>query len=193
MPHKFDPRMKDQLLSDERQKLLQPAKLLRSLGLRAGDTLADIGCGPGFFTLPAAEIVGARGLVYAADIQGDMLSTVKTRAAEANLTNVQVIKSSDTQVPIRPASVDMALMAFILHELDQRARFLHRVSRLLKPTGKLVVIEWEQQSDAPGPPANIRISAEDVIKDGEAAGLALAEQRSLNALHYLCVLTPATH
>jgi ubiquinone/menaquinone biosynthesis C-methylase UbiE len=193
MPQKFDPRLKDQLLSDERQKLLQPAKLLRSLGLRAGDKLADIGCGPGFFTLPAAEIVGARGLVYAADIQGDMLSTVKSRAADANFTNVQVIKSSDTQVPIRAASVDMALLAFTLHEIDQRARFLHRVSRLLKPTGKLIVIEWEKQSDAPGPPANVRLTAEDLIKDAEAAGLTLAEQRSLNVYHYLCILTPAPH
>jgi ubiquinone/menaquinone biosynthesis C-methylase UbiE len=193
MPQKFDPRMKDQLLSDERQKLLHPAKLLRSLGLRAGDTLADIGCGPGFFTLPAAEIVGVRGLVYAADIQGDMLSAVKTRATEANLTNVQVIKSSDTEVPIRAASVDMALLAFTLHEIEPRARFLHRVSRLLKPTGKLVIIEWEKQSDAPSPPANPPLTAEDAIKDAEAAGLALAEQRALNAYHYLCVLTPAAH
>ncbi|HEV2236655.1 MAG TPA: methyltransferase domain-containing protein [Ktedonobacterales bacterium] len=193
MAQKFDPRQKDQLLSEERQKLLQPAKLLRSLGLRAGDTLADIGCGPGFFTLPAAEIVGPRGLVYAADIQGDMLSAVKTRANEANLTNVQVIKSSDTQVPIRAASVDMALLAFTLHEIDQRARFLHRVSRLLKPSGKLIIIEWEKQSDAPGPPANARLTAEDAIKDAEAAGLVLAEQRNLNVFHYLCVLTPAAH
>jgi ubiquinone/menaquinone biosynthesis C-methylase UbiE len=191
MPQKFDPRMKDQLLTEERQKLLQPAKLLRSVGLRAGETLADIGCGPGFFTLPAAEIVGMRGLVYAADIQGDMLSAVKTRAAEAKLTNVQVIKSSDTQVPIPPESVDIALLAFTLHEIDQRARFLHRVSRLLKPAGKLVIIEWETQSDAPGPPASARIAADDVIKDAEAAGLTLAEQRSLNVYHYLCILTPA--
>jgi ubiquinone/menaquinone biosynthesis C-methylase UbiE len=191
MPVKFDPRLKDQLLSEERQKLLQPAKLLRSLGLRAGEALADIGCGPGFFTLPAAEIVGARGLVYAADIQGDMLSAVKTRANDANLTNVQVIKSSDTQVPIPPASVDMVLLAFTLHEIDQRARFLHRVSRLLKPGGKLVVIEWERQPDAPGPQINVPVTAEDVAKDAEAAGLTVAEQRSLNPSHYLCVLTSA--
>jgi ubiquinone/menaquinone biosynthesis C-methylase UbiE len=189
MPVKFDPRLKDQLLSEERQKLLQPAKLLRSLGLRAGEALADIGCGPGFFTLPAAEIVGVRGLVYAADVQGDMLSAVRTRANEANLNNVQVIKSSDTQVPIPPASVDVVLLAFTLHEIDQRARFLHRVSRLLKPGGKLVVIEYEKQSDAPGPPANVRLTAEDLAKDAEAAGLTVAEQRSLNVYHYLCVLT----
>src|SRR6516225_5128656 len=187
MPLKFDPRLKDQLLAEERQKLLQPAKLLRSLGLHAGDALADIGCGPGFFTLPAAEIVGTRGLVYAADIQGDMLSAVKTRANEAKLTNVQVVKSNDTQVPIPTASVDMVLLAFTLNEIDQRARFLHRVSRLLKPGGKLVIIEWEKQSDAPGPPANLRLSADDVAKDAEAAGLLVSEQRSLNVYHYLCV------
>lgn len=191
MPLKFDPRLKDQLLAEERQRLLQPSKLLRSLGLHAGDALADIGCGPGFFTLPAAEIVGVRGLIYAADIQGDMLSTVKTRASEAKLNNIQVVKSNDTQVPIPPASVDMVLLAFTLHEIDQRARFLHRVSRLLKPGGKLVVIEWEKQSDTPGPPANTRLTPDDVAKDAEAAGLVVAEQRALNPQHFLCVLTPA--
>src|SRR5690242_10924468 len=62
MPHKSDPREKEMLLSEERQAALQPGKLLRRLGLRSGDTLADVGSGPGFFTLPAAQIVGPEGL-----------------------------------------------------------------------------------------------------------------------------------
>ena len=72
MPTKFDTRNKDLLLSEARQETLKPEELLRSLGLRAGQTIADIGCGPGFFTVPAARIVGEDGHVYAADIQGDM-------------------------------------------------------------------------------------------------------------------------
>jgi ubiquinone/menaquinone biosynthesis C-methylase UbiE len=190
MAHKFDPRLKDQLLTDERYELLQPAELLRSLGLKPGDTLADIGCGPGFFTLPAADIVGAGGRVLAADIQGDMLSAVKARVNERGLTNVRVVKSSDTEVPLQAGRAEMVLLAFTLNEIDHRARFLHRVSRLLKPNGKVIVLEWEKRDEPVGPPASERVSSDEMLKDAEAAGLQVVEQRSLNEHHYLCVLAP---
>ena len=70
MPRKFDPRNRELLLSEERHTQLQPRALLRQMGLKSGDIMADIGAGPGFFTVPAAEIVGERGMVLAADIQG---------------------------------------------------------------------------------------------------------------------------
>ena len=91
MPHRFDARQRFRLLSEERQAALQPESLLRSLGLKEGMTLADIGCGPGFFTLPAAQIVGPSGSVFAADIEGEMLSTVRSRVTAEGLTNVRIV------------------------------------------------------------------------------------------------------
>ena len=70
MAKKFDPRKKDQLTAPEREEKLHPKALLQSFGLQAGNFMADIGCGPGFFTIPAAEIVGPNGKVYAADMVG---------------------------------------------------------------------------------------------------------------------------
>ncbi len=192
MGHKFDPRHKDQLLTEERQELLHPKDLLRSLGLKRGDTLADIGCGPGFFTVPGAEIVGDDGRVLAADIQGEMLSAVKARVTERGLTNVRVVKTSDTEVPLPPGCADLVLLAFTLDEVvGSRARFLHRVSRLLKPDGRVAVIEWEKREEREGPPISERLSSEELIKDAEAVGLHVVEQRALNEHHYLCVLAPA--
>lgn len=190
MGHKYDPRLKDRLLTEERHELLQPAELLRSLGLKRGATIADIGCGPGFFTIPAAEIVGESGRVLAADIQGEMLSAVKANVAEHGLTNVRIVKTSDTEVPLPPGCADLVLLAFTLSEIDQRARFLHRVGRLLAADGKIAILEWEKRDEPEGPPSAERISAEEVVKDAEAAGLHLVEQRSLNDHHYLCVLKP---
>jgi ubiquinone/menaquinone biosynthesis C-methylase UbiE len=189
--HKFDARYRDLLLTEERHELLRPAELLRSLGLKRGDTFADIGCGPGFFTVPGAEIVGDEGRVLAADIQGEMLSAVKSRVAERGFTNVRILKTSDVEVPLPPHSVDLALLAFTLDEIDQRARFLHRVGRTLRPDGKLVVIEWEKREEEMGPPITQRISSEELVKDAEAAGLQLDEQRELNEHHYLCIFTPS--
>ena len=191
MARKFDPRLKDRLLSEEREELLHPADLLRDLGLARGDTLVDIGCGPGFFTIPAAEIVGSEGRVLAADIQGDMLSAVKARVLEHGLSNVRIVKTSDTEIPMPPNCADLVLLAFTLNEVDQRARFLHRVGRLLKPGGKVAVIEWEKLAESSGPPIEARISSDELLKDAEAAGLGPEEQRSLNEHHYLCVLSPS--
>lgn len=192
MPQKSDPREKEKLLSEERHAALQPDKLLRRLGLHSGDTLADIGSGPGFFTLPAAEIVGPDGLVYAADIQGEMLTAVRSRAALAELTNVKLVKTSENSVPIPPESCDMVLLAFTLNELDQHASFLHRLARLLKPKGKLVILDWEKHEQPDGPPVQFLVDQEALRADAAAAGLEVEEQEALNEHQYLFILAPVT-
>ena len=144
MPQRFDTRKRHVLLSEEREATLKPEKLLRDLGLSEGMTIADIGCGPGFFTIPAAKIVGEHGHTLAADIQGEMLSTVRSRALEHGLNNVRIVKTNDREIPIAPGSCDYVLLAFTLHEIDHRASFLHRAARLLKPGGHMIVIEWDK-------------------------------------------------
>ena len=191
MARKFDPRLKDRLLSEERKELLHPADLLRDLGLSRGDTLVDIGCGPGFFTIPAAQIVGPEGLVMAADIQGEMLTAVRSLAAEKDLHNVRVVKTSETEIPIPPGSCDMALLAFTLDEIESHAIFLHRAARTLKPSGRLVVMEWEKREQESGPPYADRLAPEDLLADAQAAGLKLTDRRSLGDDDYLCVFTRA--
>jgi ubiquinone/menaquinone biosynthesis C-methylase UbiE len=191
MPQKFDIRQRQELLSEQREATLHPDALLRRLGLARGDTIADIGCGPGFFTIPAADIVGDEGVVLAADIQGEMLSAIRSRAAEHGLTNVHVVKTSDKEIPIPDGSCDVVLLAFVLDEVEQRSSFLHRAARLLKPGGRLAVLEWEKEQQVDGPPLVDRISPEEMRADADAAGLYLDEQRELNDQHYICVFTRA--
>lgn len=186
MPQKTDPRQKQALLSEERHEALQPEKLLRKLGVRAGDTVADIGCGPGFFTLPAAEIAGERGVVLAADIQGEMLTTVRSRAAEQGLTNVRVLKTSESEIPLPEGSCDFVLLAFVLDEVDQRSTFLHRAARAMKPTGKLAVLEWDRV-ESEGPPLADRISREELVEDAHAAGLNVRDSGDLGESQYYYV------
>ncbi len=187
MPHKFDSRQKFRLLSEERQAALQPETLLRNLGLAEGMSLADIGCGPGFFTIPAAQIVGERGAIFAADINGEMLSTVRSRAGEAGLANVRIVKTNDREIPIPPTSCDLVLLAFIIHEVEHRASFLHRAARLLKPSGRLAILEWEKIEETSGPPIEERLTHEDILADAEAAGLQPVEERNITPSHYLRV------
>ncbi|HEV2457551.1 MAG TPA: class I SAM-dependent methyltransferase [Ktedonobacterales bacterium] len=186
MPQKTDPRKKHLLLSEERYEALQPEKLLRKLGVRAGDTVADIGCGPGFFTLPAAAIAGQRGMVLAADIQGEMLTTVRSRAAEQGLTNVRVLKTSESEIPLPEGSCDFVLLAFVLDEVDQRSTFLHRAARAMKSTGKLAVLEWDRV-ESEGPPLEDRISREELVEDAHAAGLHVRDSGDLGESQYYYV------
>lgn len=186
MPVKFDPRHKDRLLSEDRHTRLQPRALLRSLGLKPGDSLADIGCGPGFFTIPAAEIVGPEGLVVAADIQGEMLTAVRVRAAEQGLHNVRLVKTSESDVPLRAETFDVVLAAFMLHEVPRHATFLRKMALLLKPNGRLAVIEWQKHETEFGPPLEDRIAPDELIADAQAAGLRLHRRRDLGEDQYLC-------
>lgn len=193
MPQRFDTRKRFVLLSEERVAALQPEKLLRELGLTEGMTVADIGCGPGFFTIPAAQIVGPTGMALAADIQGEMLSTVRSRALEHGLTNVRIVKTNDREIPIPPGSCDFALLAFTLHEIEHRASFLHRAARTLKPGGRLWVLEWDKVEGPIGPPMEDRITPEELLADAQAAGLKVVEERGLTPDQYLRVLGRAEH
>jgi ubiquinone/menaquinone biosynthesis C-methylase UbiE len=191
MPHKFDVREKHLLLSEARETALEPEGLLRKLGLRVGDMVADIGCGPGFFTLPAARIVGQTGVVIAGDIQGEMLTAVRGRAHEAGLTNVRVVKTNETEIPLPAAAFDFVLLAFVLHELEHRATFLHRAARLLKPGGRVVVLEWERSETPVGPPLEERIARDMLAEDAAAAGLRVKEDGALGEGQYYCIFESA--
>ena len=192
MPHRFDTRNRSLLLSDERAAALQPENLLRELGLSEGMTIADIGCGPGFFTIPAAQIVGPTGMALAADIQGEMLSSVRSRALEHDLANVRIVKTNDREIPIPEGSCDFALLAYMLHEVEHRASFLHRAARILKPGGRLIILEWDKVAEPVGPPMEDRISPEELLADAQAAGLRQVEERALTETQYLRVYERAT-
>jgi ubiquinone/menaquinone biosynthesis C-methylase UbiE len=191
MPQRFDTRKRFHLLSEERTAALQPEKLLRELGLSEGMTIADIGCGPGFFTIPAAQIVGPTGVALAADIQGEMLSAVRSRALEHGLTNVRIVKTNDREIPIPPGTCDFALLAFTLHEIEHRASFLHRAARALKPHGRLWALEWDKVEGPIGPPMEDRITPDELVADAMAAGLRVVEERALTSDQYLRVFERA--
>ncbi len=144
-------------------------------------------------TLPAAEIVGPEGTVYAADIQGEMLTAVRSRSLEHGLTNVHVVKTNEHDVPLRPESCDLALVAFTLNEIERRATFLFHLARALKPKGRLAVLEWEKHQHDEGPPVADRISPDELVFDAQAAGLRLERRRELNAHQYLCVFVRTSH
>ena len=130
-----------------------PRELLVDAGVRESDTLVDIGCGPGFLTFPAAQVVGPGGHVYAVDIERKMVDLVRTRAAEQGLDHVTTLVGSGDSVPLPDGRADFAITALILHYQPDdvvRLRLLRDVRRVLRPGGRMLVIDRQLGSEAVG-------------------------------------------
>ncbi|MBE3590349.1 MAG: class I SAM-dependent methyltransferase [Firmicutes bacterium] len=185
MPHKFEQRGSWQrLLAEERKKLVPPAKVLEVLGVRPGETVLDLGAGPGYLTLPLAEAAGPDGWVWAADISEDALELLRQRAQEAGLANVRTLKAEETRIDLPDGAVDRALMVNVLHELSDARASLAEVRRVLKPGGALLVVDWERAPMEIGPPFEDRIAAADAERLLEAAGFATERLSWPHPAHY---------
>ncbi|PAB60690.1 class I SAM-dependent methyltransferase [Anaeromicrobium sediminis] len=174
--HKFQPKNKSKLDNEWRRENLPPQGTLEKLGLVADDTVADVGCGIGYFTVPAAQIVNEENSVYALDISEEMLAEVIKRGEDAKITNIHTIQTSEYDLKIPDESVSFALLANIVHEVEDKEKFLREVSRILKPKGKVAVIEWEKKETKIGPPIDHRISKEEVGQLCNDLGLHMKEE-----------------
>ena len=135
-----------------------PFKTLRRMGLSKGMDVLDVGCGPGFWALPAAKIVGRDARVLACDISPKMLAAAKQRAAAEGITNIVFRKAKTYGVPFKPERVDFCLMNYVLHEVDDPKRLLTEVVKVLRPGGFLAVYEWAKKKAEIGPPLSDRIA-----------------------------------
>lgn len=155
MAHKFNPENWERLLSAQRRTLLDPEAFVARIGIAPGETVADLGAGPGFFTWPLAERVGAGGRVYALDVAPEMVAQLHAQAFPAQVT---VLQSEENRLPLPDASVESAFLAFVLHELEHPREFLADVRRIVRPGGRLIVLEWIPQEEETGPPLRERLS-----------------------------------
>ncbi len=123
-----------------RRLINHPKRILRPV-VTAGDTVVDLGCGPGYFTLPLAELVGADGRVIAVDVQQGMLDLTSERVTAAGLSSrIQpLLVNPDGPVAADPA--DLALAFWVLHEAPDRRKFLQNAHDVLKPGGRLLLVE----------------------------------------------------
>lgn len=162
MGHKFHIKDKGKLDNLRRRAYLPPKETLMEMGLQEGDVMADIGCGIGYFTLPASEIVGQGGKVYALDISREMLEEVEERLKEGKISNVQGMLVAEDHLVLPDRSVSYAFLCNVLHEVGDQDAYLDEVSRILKDGGKMGIIEWEKKEGEMGPPVAHRIDKTEV-------------------------------
>lgn len=181
--HKFSPENKSKLDNEWRRRVLPPAKIIESLGLEKKDIVADIGCGIGYFTIPTAELV-ALNKVYALDISEKMLAEVERRAQIANVENIVTIRSQEYDLKLPDSSVSFGLLVNVIHEVDNKERILAEISRILKPEGKLAIVDWEKTGMEYGPPVDDRISREEVKQLLGSTGFKIHFEQGYDSIFY---------
>jgi ubiquinone/menaquinone biosynthesis C-methylase UbiE len=129
----------------ERETEEAPDEALNIIGIKRGSSVADIGAGSGYMTIRLSKRVGADGVVYANDIQQPMLDILDKRLKSGRLTNVQLILGNPDDPKLPPASVDLALLVDVYHELSQPQAMLKRLHEALKPGGRLVLLEYKKE------------------------------------------------
>jgi ubiquinone/menaquinone biosynthesis C-methylase UbiE len=159
---RFDASLAFRLDRPERLIWLPPAEIVHSLSVQPGDTIADVGAGTGYFSLPLAEAVGPRGKLYAVDAQAEMLSHLRQKLLDRSVSNIELICARAESTTLPDESCSLVFLANVWHEFDDRSAVLGESSRILKHRGRIAILDWrpDVERDA-GPPLDHRLDASD--------------------------------
>lgn len=125
----------------ERDRWQRPEELIRLLGVRQGDVVADMGCHEGYMTFKLARAVGASGIVYAVDLQQARLEKVRKRARAEGLKNIRIVQGAADNPKLPRDSVDRVILLDTYHEIDAHQEILQHVRTSLKKGGRLLICE----------------------------------------------------
>ena len=182
----FRPDQLGTLEGPDRDAWQRPEQIMDKLLIAEGSSVADLGAGGGWFTMRLAARVGPNGIVYAEDIQQQMIEAISKRIARAQLRNVKAILGTQSD-PRLPAPVDAALINDAYHEMEQPVAVLRNVVKRLKPQGRIGIVEFKKDGWGPGPPMDERMDPERIVRDAEAAGLRLLSRETFPRYLYMLV------
>jgi SAM-dependent methyltransferase len=166
----FNPLFLPYLESSARDCWQMPDDVIRALDIAAGQTIADIGAGGGYFTERFARVIGPGGRVYATDVQDVMIRKLQRRAEKRQLANVTVVHGTFEDPCLPAGSCDLAFFSSVYKEIDQRVDYMQKIRSALKPEGRVAILEYRLDADAPGPPRDRRLAEATVIAEMQAAG-----------------------
>ena len=190
--HLFPPENLGLLESPDRDDWQKPEQIMDALGIAEGSRVADIGIGSGWFTIRLARRVGPNGLVYAEDVQRQMLEATRRRVSREGLKNVETILGTETNPNLPPRTLDAILMVDMypeIPEIDDRVTFLRNLAAALKPNGRIGVVNYKPGQGGPGPAGNegVRLDSSAVEAEARAAGLSVLRRENL-PFQYLMIL-----
>ncbi|HEV8724534.1 MAG TPA: methyltransferase domain-containing protein [Candidatus Binatia bacterium] len=183
-----DPKSYIGSLEDPKRDAYQkPHEVLTALNLKPGEVIADIGAGSGYFTFRLAHQVSAKGKIYAVDVSPDMILHINRRIRELKATNVVAVLA-DPDDPLLPDhSVNRFFFSDSWHHIDNQTKYLSLMKKMLKPNGEVVMIDFHKKDLPVGPPMQMKIAREDLIKQMNSNGFRLAKEHTFLPYQYFLV------
>ena len=172
MQHDFSDTSKFSQAFDDpaRDAWQRPAEVIEHLHIVPGSTVVDLGAGTGYFAAWLSRAVGPEGKVLALDIEPNMVKFVEQRAREQGLGNVSARVVAADDPGLAPGSVARVLIVDTWHHIDDRSRYAAKLALGLGPQAEIWIVDFTEESDV-GPPARYRVTAEQVVRELQAAGL----------------------
>ena len=164
-----------------------PLKNLKAFELKENDVVADLGAGTGFYSI-AAGMIATRGKIYAIELQKDFLDTIKNKIKEAHLENIEIIWGNVEKIggtKIGDKVVDVVIASNILFQVEDKENFILEVKRILKPKGRVLLIDWSESSIMSG--TNI-VSKDKARIMFEKNGFILEREINAGDYHYGMIL-----
>lgn len=155
-------------------------EVLKSLHIKEGDYIADIGSGGGFYTLKLVELTKSMGKVFAIDIRPNFLEYIENLAQQQNINNIQTILATNNTISLPPDHrIDLIFMRNVCHHLSARSNYFKNLRKFLKPTGRFVIIDYtpEGNREGHGPPGHF-VNPVDLLQEMKQAGYANVEEKT---------------
>jgi arsenite methyltransferase len=172
------------LENPQRNAEQKPEEVIKSLNLKSGDFIADIGAGSGYFTFRFARQVGMKGRVYAVDISSDMILYMNRHIRDTGINNVATVLSEANDPLLAANSIDLFFVCNTWHHISDRPHYLALMKKILKPGGRIAILDYKKEELPVGPPPEMKMAREEVIKEIQAAGFKLSRELSFLPYQY---------
>jgi ubiquinone/menaquinone biosynthesis C-methylase UbiE len=175
------------MLEDPKRDAYQkPHEVITALELNPGEVIADIGAGSGYFSFRLAQHLGS-GRVYAVDINPEMVLHMNRRIRDMAMTNITTILAQPDDPLLADGSLDRIFICDVWHHIENQAQYLAKLKKMLRPGGQLVMIDFQKRELPVGPPLEMKIAREDLVRQLEEAGFRLAKEHTFLPYQYFLV------
>lgn len=175
------------LEAPDRDAWQKPDEVMRALGIADGSVVGDLGAAGGWFTVRLARFVGPNGLVYAEDVQRQMIEAIERRVKREGLPNVRTVLGDTKDPRLPPGRLDAILIVETYPEMEDPVTLLRNAARALKPQGRIGIIDYRKDGLGPGPPLEDRVDPDTIVRDANAAGLRLLKRENFLLFQFFLI------
>lgn len=164
-----------------------PENNLSQVGITLGMKVADLGAGSGHYTFAAARLVGDTGRVFSVEVQKELLQKIKNEKQTQRLGNVEVIWGDIEEIEgtkIADREVNVAILSNVLFQIEDKAATLKEAHRIVKPDGRLLIVDWKESFGGMGPQEEQVVSLDTARELAESSGFTFEKAISAGAHHY---------